>query len=113
MKPMAFPAARVNDSVSSGRGSASGTLSEEVSATAQRAKGAAKDAAGSVLGLNRMEREGEIENATGRARQAANDVDLDGSDTRIGIPRTRHTAAVTWSPASTTARSMPAVLTTT
>lgn len=75
------PGRTVNDSVSSGRGSASGTLSEEVSATAQRVKGATKDAAGSVLGLNRMEREGEIENATGRARQAANDVDLDGSDT--------------------------------
>jgi uncharacterized protein YjbJ (UPF0337 family) len=49
-------------------------VSEEISAAGQRAKGAVKDAAGSVLGLNRMEREGEIENAAGRARQAANDV---------------------------------------
>ena len=57
------------------RGSAagSGTVSEEVSAAGQRAKGAVKDATGSVLGLDRMEREGEIENATGRARQASND----------------------------------------
>ena len=75
------PGRTVNDSVSSGRGFASGTLSEEASAAAQRAKGATKDAAGSVLGLNRMEREGEIENAAGRARQAANDLDLNGSDT--------------------------------
>jgi len=63
------------------RGFASGTLTEEVSATGQRAKGAAKDATGSLLGLNRMEHEGEIENAAGRARQSANDVDLDGPDT--------------------------------
>ena len=75
------PGRSVNDSISSGRGAASGTLSEEASAAAQRAKGAAKDAAGSVLGLNRMEREGELENAAGRARQTANDVDLNGSDT--------------------------------
>jgi uncharacterized protein YjbJ (UPF0337 family) len=54
-------------------GSGSGTISEELAATAQRTKGAVKDAAGSVLGLDRMEREGELENASGRARQAAND----------------------------------------
>ena len=72
------PGRTVNDSVSSGRGFASGTVTEEVSATGQRAKGATKDAVGSVLGLNKMEREGELENAAGRARQAANDVDLDG-----------------------------------
>lgn len=54
-------------------GAGSGTVSEEASATAQRAKGATKDAVGSVLGLDRMEREGERENAEGRARQAAND----------------------------------------
>jgi len=51
-----------------------GTVREEVSAAGHRAKGAAKDAVGSVLGLDRMEREGEIENAAGRARQTANDV---------------------------------------
>ena len=50
-----------------------GTVSEEISATAERAKGAAKDATGSLLGLSRLEREGELENAEGRARQAAND----------------------------------------
>jgi uncharacterized protein YjbJ (UPF0337 family) len=51
----------------------SGTVREEISATGERMKGAAKDATGSVLGLERMEREGEIENARGRVRQAAND----------------------------------------
>ena len=53
---------------------AAGTVGEELSATAQRVKGATKDAAGSMLGLDRMEREGEVEKAVGRARQAANDV---------------------------------------
>lgn len=53
--------------------SGSGTVGEEMSAAGQRAKGAVKDAVGSVLGLDRMEREGEAENAAGRARQAAND----------------------------------------
>ena len=51
----------------------SGTVSEELGATGQRIKGATKDAAGALLGNERMEREGEIENAAGRARQAAND----------------------------------------
>jgi uncharacterized protein YjbJ (UPF0337 family) len=46
---------------------------EEAAATGQRAKGAVKDVTGSMLGLDRMEREGERENAEGRARQAAND----------------------------------------
>ena len=36
-------------------------------------KGAAKDAAGAVLDNERMEREGELENAEGRRRQAQND----------------------------------------
>ena len=49
-------------------------MSEELSATAQRVKGATKDVTGSLLGLGRMEHEGEVENASGRARQAANDV---------------------------------------
>lgn len=63
----------------------SGTVSEEIGAAGQRAKGAVKDGAGSVLGLDRMEREGEIENATGRARQAANDaVDTPLRTTRKG-----------------------------
>lgn len=65
--------------------STAGSVGEEVSAFGQRTKGAVKDAAGSTLGLNRMEREGEIENAAGRARQAANDVDLPlGSSTSRG-----------------------------
>src|SRR5687768_3741125 len=50
------------------------TLGEEVSAFGERAKGAAKDAAGSVTGNRSLEREGERENAEGRARQARNDV---------------------------------------
>jgi uncharacterized protein YjbJ (UPF0337 family) len=50
-----------------------GTIGEELSASAQRVKGAAKDATGSLLGLDRMEREGEAENAMGRARQQTND----------------------------------------
>jgi len=58
---------------SSIRGSSSGTLGEEASAIGERTKGAVKDTTGSLLGLNRMEHEGEIENASGRARQAAND----------------------------------------
>ena len=51
-----------------------GTFGEEASAFGQRAKGAAKDAAGSVTGNDRLEREGEQENAEGRARQATNTV---------------------------------------
>ena len=59
-------------------GAGSGTVSEEMSAAAQRTKGAVKDKTGAVLGLEGMEREGERENALGRARQAANDaVDVD------------------------------------
>lgn len=50
------------------------TLREEASAFGQRVKGAAKDAAGAVTGDRSLEREGEIENAAGRARQAANNV---------------------------------------
>jgi uncharacterized protein YjbJ (UPF0337 family) len=50
------------------------TVGEEVSAFGERAKGAAKDAAGSVTGNRALEREGERENAEGRARQARNDV---------------------------------------
>jgi uncharacterized protein YjbJ (UPF0337 family) len=55
---------------------------EEASAFGERAKGAAKDAAGSITGNRRLEREGELENAEGRARQASNDV-FDESD---GVP---------------------------
>src|SRR5215211_3735209 len=55
---------------------------EEASAFGERAKGAAKDAAGSITGNRRLETEGELENAEGRARQARNDV-FDESD---GVP---------------------------
>ena len=53
---------------------ATGAISEEAAAAAQRAKGAVKDVVGDTVGNTRMEREGEIENAVGRARQATNDV---------------------------------------
>ena len=50
------------------------TLGEEASAFGQRVKGAAKDAAGDLTGNERLEREGERENAAGNARQERNDV---------------------------------------
>jgi uncharacterized protein YjbJ (UPF0337 family) len=50
------------------------TLAEETSALGKRVKGAAKDGIGAVTGNERLEREGERENAQGRARQANNDV---------------------------------------
>jgi uncharacterized protein YjbJ (UPF0337 family) len=50
------------------------TLSEEASALGKRVKGAAKDGIGALTGNERLEREGEQENAEGRARQANNDV---------------------------------------
>ena len=50
------------------------TVAEETSALGQRVKGAVKDAAGAVTGNATLEREGERENAEGRARQANNDV---------------------------------------
>jgi uncharacterized protein YjbJ (UPF0337 family) len=53
---------------------ATGSVSEEVSAAGQRAKGAVKDAVGDAIDSPRLERQGEMENAAGRARQAANDV---------------------------------------
>src|ERR671913_493761 len=49
-------------------------ITEEASAFGQRVKGAAKDAAGSITGNERLEREGERENAMGDARQEANDM---------------------------------------
>lgn len=55
-----------------------GTFGEEASAFGQRAKGAVKDAAGSMTGNERLEREGERENAAGRARQDGNQVLPDG-----------------------------------
>lgn len=55
------------------------SVGEEASALGQRAKGAVKDAVGAVTGDRSLEREGERENAMGRARQASNNV-LDESD---------------------------------
>jgi len=50
------------------------SLGEEASALGQRVKGAAKDAYGDITDNERLEREGERENALGNARQEANDV---------------------------------------
>ena len=55
------------------------TVGEEVSAFGQRVKGAAKDAVGDVVDARGLEREGERENAMGRARQASNNV-MDETD---------------------------------
>ena len=58
-----------------------GSLAEEVSAMGERAKGAAKDSWGAVTGNESIEREGERENAEGRARQEANQVIGSGTGT--------------------------------
>ena len=50
------------------------TVGEEISAFGERVKGATKDAAGAITGNQRLEREGERENAEGRQRQASNKV---------------------------------------
>src|SRR5688500_15758883 len=50
------------------------SVGEEVSAVGERVKGATKDAVGAMTGNRSPEREGERENAEGRARQAANKV---------------------------------------
>ncbi len=63
-----------------------GTVGEEASALGQRVKGATKDAVGAVTGNRSMEREGERENAEGRARQSANDV-IDDNDDMDKTPR--------------------------
>jgi uncharacterized protein YjbJ (UPF0337 family) len=58
------------------------SIREETGAFGERVKGAAKDAAGAVLGDERLEREGERENAEGRRRQAQNSVT--GGSSRSG-----------------------------
>ena len=58
------------------------TVGEEVAAFGERVKGAAKDAAGHITGNERLERQGEQENAEGRERQARNNV-MDETD---GVP---------------------------
>jgi|KBSSwiStaDraftv2_1062776.scaffolds.fasta_scaffold1099743_2 uncharacterized protein YjbJ (UPF0337 family) len=50
------------------------SITEETAAIGHRVKGAVKDAAGAVTGNESLEREGEAENAEGRARQGANEV---------------------------------------
>ncbi len=55
------------------------SVAEEASALGERMKGAAKDGIGAVTGNQSLEREGERENAEGRARQANNDI-LDETD---------------------------------
>lgn len=59
-----------------------GTFGEEASAFGQRTKGAVKDAVGAVTGNEQLEREGELENAEGRARQESNAVFGD-NDVRV------------------------------
>ena len=49
-----------------------GSIAEETAAFGQRVKGAAKDGVGAVTGNSSLEREGELENAEGRRRQAEN-----------------------------------------
>lgn len=67
------PGGSVTDrTAGSTRGSQADSVLEETAAFGQRAKGAAKDATGSLLGLKTLEREGERENAEGRARQSSN-----------------------------------------
>jgi uncharacterized protein YjbJ (UPF0337 family) len=55
------------------------SVAEEFSATGERLKGAVKDGVGAVTGNRSLEREGERENAEGRARQANNNV-MDKTD---------------------------------
>ena len=62
------------------------SVAEEASAFGQRAKGAAKDAAGAVLGNEGLERDGERENAEGRRRQGENDA-IGGSSARTTAAR--------------------------
>jgi uncharacterized protein YjbJ (UPF0337 family) len=66
------------------------TFGEEAAAFGQRAKGAAKDAIGAATGNTSLEREGERENAAGRARQASNNVtdETDGARGATVRPRT-------------------------
>jgi uncharacterized protein YjbJ (UPF0337 family) len=55
------------------------SVGEEVSAFGERVKGAAKEAAGAVVGDRSLEREGQRENVEGNVRQSNNNV-LDESD---------------------------------
>ena len=75
------------------------SIGEEASAFGERVNGAAKDAAGAVTGNERLEREGERENAIGDARQESNDMFPSARDAASGV------AAGTTSAAAGTARS--------
>ena len=70
------------------------SLGEEASAFGQRVKGTAKDAYGAVTGDREIERQGERENAAGRARQASNDV-LDETDAVRGSSAGRRSSLIT------------------
>lgn len=58
-----------------------GTLKEEAGGLGDRIAGNVKDAAGSITGNERLEREGEAQASFGAARQANNDVIGDSSNT--------------------------------
>ena len=76
------PGTTVTDrTAASARGYQAGSVREEGAAFGERIKGATKDAAGAVLGDERLEREGERQNAEGRARQARNDAIGGSSET--------------------------------
>lgn len=72
------------------------SIGEEASAFGQRVKGSAKDAYGDLTGNERVEREGERENALGNARQEANDV--------IGTGRASAAGAATGTAAAVSGR---------
>src|SRR4029450_2669673 len=80
------------------------TLSEEASALGKRVKGAAKDGIGAITGNERLEREGEQENAEGAARQGKNDV-FDETDGVRG--ETVRSSAVLDRPASSVTATPP------
>lgn len=62
-----------------------GTFKEEAGGMKDRVVGGVKDAAGSVTGNASLEREGEMQSATGAARQANNDVFGSNTGTRSGM----------------------------
>jgi uncharacterized protein YjbJ (UPF0337 family) len=59
------------------------SVREEAAGLGERMKGAAKEATGSVLGIDRLEREGARERAEGRAQQADNEVIGGGDRTSV------------------------------
>jgi uncharacterized protein YjbJ (UPF0337 family) len=75
------------------------TLSEETSALGERVKGAVKERVGAMTGNAELERDGERENAEGRARQARNDV-FEETDGEPGETVKRRSATWTAAPDS-------------